>query len=281
MIDTVVGLHQMHHGGRRALLHRDLKPRNMLVFSRSSGGSGDSGAGGDARTVASVCSGCGGCSAGDGVGSGGTSGATAGGGSGVGVCSGGSASGEGGAGGGVEERSCDALDPEVLVKVGDFGLSKPLDSTLVSRMLTEAGIGTPVTRPPEADNGVYTAQGDVYAWAAAMCMVVNQALGDPSANKVAGCDTPKKLRKTQVHIINSGYKVAKSAFPAVAAVLKQCVDKDRAERPCSTEARDRLMHAAGLCPSALGGTWVSWGLCCCGHCGLGDLQTAPTLFPSF
>ncbi len=43
MVDSISGLHRMHHGDRHALLHRDLKPKNMLVFERpASDGAGSS-----------------------------------------------------------------------------------------------------------------------------------------------------------------------------------------------------------------------------------------------
>ena len=40
MIDTVTGLWHLHHSGSHAVVHRDLKPPNFLVFRRVAGADG-------------------------------------------------------------------------------------------------------------------------------------------------------------------------------------------------------------------------------------------------
>jgi serine/threonine protein kinase len=47
MIDTIMGLHHMHHGDRHSMMHRDLKPKNLLVFRRNGAGPGAGGGGAD------------------------------------------------------------------------------------------------------------------------------------------------------------------------------------------------------------------------------------------
>jgi serine/threonine protein kinase len=180
MIDTINGLHRMHHGDRHALLHRDLKPKNMLVYQRQ---------GGD------------------------------------------------GAGAGAEPAL--GFDPDVSIKLGDFGLAKELEGTLNSLVRSAVGTGTLLTMAPEATGGNYGAHGDVFAWGVTMCMVACQTLPDP----------PQPLGSNRDAITELGVQLLRDACGGVGDVVEHSLELYFNKRPCSTEVRDRLLQAAGLWPT--------------------------------
>jgi serine/threonine protein kinase len=142
MCDTFAGLAHMHHCGLEELLHRDLKPDNLLVC-RVYGDGGSDGRGG-----------AGGAGAGAGAGAGGGGGGA-------------------GAGASVAATASGGLRVVgVLVKIGDFGLAKSVDPGR-SHLSSNAGTGNQLTKAPEVHlDGHFSAAGDVYSLAMCLCVAV-------------------------------------------------------------------------------------------------------------
>jgi serine/threonine protein kinase len=159
MCDTVGGVAHMHHSGPEAVLHRDLKLENMLLFAATRGV-------GMARvlnTVAGAGAGAGtGTAAGAGADSGPGEGAT-----GTAVVDGSVAD----SGGVSTPGNARAAPPRDVVKVADMGLAKEIPSHKLN--LTSApSRGNMAGRAPQADRGLYDVYGDVYAWAVTMLTAV-------------------------------------------------------------------------------------------------------------
>jgi serine/threonine protein kinase len=205
MIDTITGLHRMHHGDRHALLHRDLKPKNMLVFSRRDEVSGAADA---------------------------------------------SASAGSGAGTGELGARSTPLDSFVSIKLGDLGLARELEDTLQSREQSAVGTGTLLTMAPEVMGGDYSPAGDVFSWGVTMCMVACLALSDP----------PRALGSTRAAITGAALGLLRGQQRVVAALVEECMELYDTRRPCSTEARDRLLLASGL--------WLELGGCVSFFCSM-------------
>jgi hypothetical protein len=89
--------------------------------------------------------------------------------------------------------------------------------------------------------GVYSPDSDVYMWAMSMCLAAIHALPD-----VGAMDTRYPDER--------GITLFEPLSPDVALLLRECLDDDRHKRPCSSEARDRVLAAAGVWPP-LGG-WL-------------------------
>jgi hypothetical protein len=134
----------------------------------------------------------------------------------------------------------------VSVKLGDLGLAKPVDPSQ-THLLTHSGT-TPIVSPTEViQDGVYSPASDAYMWAMSMCMVVVEGFGD-----VATVDT-----RSQTSIKDAALALLQPLAPDVAAVLAACLDPDRLKRPCCTQARDRVLAAAGVWPPL--GAWRGLG----------------------
>ncbi len=83
---------------------------------------------------------------------------------------------------------------------------------------------------------------DVYMWAISMYLAAIHAFGD-----VPAVDT----RDRHV-VIERGIALLEPLSPDVALLLRECLEYHRHKRPCSSEARDRVLAAAGVWPP-LGG----------------------------
>jgi serine/threonine protein kinase len=145
-------------------------------------------------------------------------------------------------GGSTDEEPATAIpgfDPDVCIKLGDFGLAKELEGTLTSLVLSSVGTGTLLTMAPEAMGGNYGAHGDVFAWGVTMCMVASQALPDPPVPMGAHRDA----------IAEAGLLLLRARSEDVGDVVERSMKLNHNKRPCSTEVRDRLMVAAGLWPA--------------------------------
>ena len=127
--------------------------------------------------------------------------------------------------------------------MGDLGLAKPLDAS--RSHLRSGGRTTLIVSPSEVImDGVYSPESDIYMWAMSMCMVAVEALG----NSVV-VDT-----RSQTSIKDAALALVQPLAPDVCKLLCECLDPDRYKRPCSSEARDRVLAAAGV--------WPALGECC-------------------
>ncbi len=155
--------------------------------------------------------------------------------------------------------SC-GYDPDVYLKLGDFGLAIPVKGALSTHVEEEKGTGTPLVLAPEAAaSGVYTAAGDVFSWAVSMCMVVNDAFGT----------WPARAHDRE-QVTEAALQVLHRTCPNVEALLRRCMKLARAKRPCSGEVKDQLLQAAGVWPTigeqgwGWGGKWLFVVVCGCG-----------------
>jgi hypothetical protein len=123
------------------------------------------------------------------------------------------------------------------VKLGDLGMAKILELGRSHVMSTSKT--TPFICPPEVNNGsghsLFSPAGDMYMWAVSMCLVTVEALvyGSVSDSDNAKSAGPRRLE---------------SSVPDVARLLRDCLQEDRHRRPCSSEARDRVLAAADVWP---------------------------------
>ncbi len=142
MCDSIAGLAHMHHAATVALLHRDLKPDNLLVFNRVQ----------RSTLVFSL--------AGVGIGAGAGAGASGGIGDDSQACE----------GGGDVGRPV-ALGRGVLLKVADMSEARAIDPTRSQRW-SNSRVGNVQCMAPQAMQGKFNAAGDVYSWAMCMCVAV-------------------------------------------------------------------------------------------------------------
>jgi hypothetical protein len=138
MCDSIAGLAHMHHAATEALLHRDLKPDNLLVFNW-------------VRHALLLLSVDGGAVAGAGVGAG--------------------AGADADAGGGRDDGHPVSPGRGVLVKVADLSEARAVDPARTQRW-TNSRVGNTLCMAPQAMQGKFNAAGDVYAWAMCMCVAV-------------------------------------------------------------------------------------------------------------
>jgi serine/threonine protein kinase len=127
----------------------------------------------------------------------------------------------------------------VCVKLGDFGLAKEVEGTLNSLVKSSVGTGTLLTMAPEATGGDYGPHGDVFGWGVSMCMAACMALPDP----------PQPMGSTRDAIKRVGLQHLRAKSVEVASLVEHCMKLNHDKRPCSTEVRDRLLHAAGVWPA--------------------------------
>jgi serine/threonine protein kinase len=134
MIDSVTGVWHLHHSMEHPLLHRDLKPQNLLVTASATASTGTP----PGQSVPCVSS----CSI--------------------------SGGGDAGAGAGVGPY----LYPRrpLVVKLGDFGVARPLTRLLT----VATASGNLFAAAPEVSHSGYRAPADVYSWAVTMCWAVVQ-----------------------------------------------------------------------------------------------------------
>jgi serine/threonine protein kinase len=140
MIDSARAVWHLHHSGPHAVVHRDLKPPNLLVVVRRQG-------------EAPV-------GAGAGAGAGAAAGSL--------DASQVEVGGVVGAGG----AWCFA-HRAVVIKLGDFGTARSLSATTVVASMA----GNLFCQAPEVNMDGYSPAADVFAWAVSMCWVVMQVCG--------------------------------------------------------------------------------------------------------
>ncbi len=98
-------------------------------------------------------------------------------------------------------------------------------------------------------DGVYSPASDIYMWAMSMCMVALDALG--------GRGAAAAVTRSQTSIKEAALGLVQPLTPDVGRLLTECLDPDRHKRPCCTEARDRVLAAAGVWPAL--GAWRGLG----------------------
>ncbi len=126
------------------------------------------------------------------------------------------------------------------MKLGDLGLAKTVDTTR-SFLESNSRISDFFAAPEVHSFGEYSPASDVYMWAVSMCMVAIDAVGGSSEGLLQG------------HIIARGVREVERLAPDVGRLLTACLDPDRHRRPCCTQARDRVLAAAGVWPAL--GAW--------------------------
>jgi len=139
MIDSARAVWHLHHSGPHAVVHRDLKPPNLLVVRRRGEAPADAGTGAGAGAAAGSVD--------------------------PSEVEVGGVAGAGGA-------WCFARRA-VVIKLGDFGTARSLSATTMVASMA----GNVFCQAPEVNMDGYSPAADVFAWAVSMCWVVMQASG--------------------------------------------------------------------------------------------------------